>query len=144
MGRRKQSALTIPWCTYTDPEIAHVGLYERDAAAAGIALDTFTTPFSSVDRAITDGTTDGFLRIHLRRGSAVIVGATVVGEGAGELISEITVAMVHKIGLGKLANVIHPYPTRAEAIRKTADAFNRTRLTPTIKRLFRNWLAWRL
>jgi pyruvate/2-oxoglutarate dehydrogenase complex dihydrolipoamide dehydrogenase (E3) component len=141
MGRGKQSGLTIPWCTYTDPEIAHVGMYEREAKAQGISFDTYTTPFKQVDRALAEGDTEGFVKIHVRRGSGQILGATIVGTGAGDMISEITVAMVHKIPLGKLANVIHPYPTRAEAIRKTADAYNRTRLTPMVKKIFSTWLA---
>ncbi len=129
-GRKRASRLTIPWTTYTDPEIAHVGLYERDAAARGIEVDTYTVPMSEVDRAIAEGETEGFVRIHTRKGKDTIVGATVVARHAGEMISEITTAMVGGMGLGTLAGVIHPYPTQAEAIRKAGDAYNRTRLQP--------------
>jgi pyruvate/2-oxoglutarate dehydrogenase complex dihydrolipoamide dehydrogenase (E3) component len=141
-GRKKQSALTIPWCTYTDPEIAHVGMYERDARERGVAVDTFVRPLNEVDRAITDGEEEGFVKVHLRKGTDKILGATIVARHAGEMISEITLAMVGNLGLRALANVIHTYPTQAEAIKQVADAYNRTRLTPLVKRLFTRWLAW--
>lgn len=142
LGRKRQSALTIPWCTYTDPEIAHVGMYEKEAVTKGLAVDTFTRPMSEVDRAIADGEEEGFVKIHVKKGGDRILGATIVARHAGEMINEITLAMVGKIGLSKLANVIHSYPTQAEAIRQTADAYNRTRLTPFVKGLFSRWLAW--
>ena len=143
-GRRKLSALTIPWCTYTDPEIARVGLSEREAAARGIELDTYVQQFAEIDRAIAEGADDGgFVKIHTAKGTGRILGATIVNRAAGELISEISVAMAAGMGLGRLANVIHPYPTRAEAIRKLGDAFNRTRWTPTVARLSDRLLAWR-
>jgi pyruvate/2-oxoglutarate dehydrogenase complex dihydrolipoamide dehydrogenase (E3) component len=142
-GRKRVSALTIPWCTYTDPEIAHVGMYERDAEAAGVEIRTFTVPMSDVDRAIAEGDEAGFVRIHVKKGSDTIVGATIVGSHAGEMISEITTAMAGRVGLGAMASVIHPYPTRAEAIRKAGDAYNRTRLTPGLKKLFGRYFAWR-
>jgi len=142
LGRKKLSALHVPWCTYTDPEIAHVGMYERDAARQGIAVDTFVTPLSTVDRAIADGEEEGFVKVHVKKGTGRILGATIVARHAGEMLNEITLAMVGGLGLGTLANVIHPYPTQAEAIRKTADAYNRTRLTPRVKRVFQSWLAW--
>ncbi len=142
MGRKKLSALTMPWATYTAPEIAHVGLYEHEALERGLALDTYTQPFEKVDRAITDGETEGFVKIHVRRGSDEILGATIVGPHAGDLISEISVAMAGRVGLGKIASVIHPYPTIAESIRKCGDSYNRTRLTPTVKKMFERWLNW--
>jgi pyruvate/2-oxoglutarate dehydrogenase complex dihydrolipoamide dehydrogenase (E3) component len=142
LGRKKVSALTIPWCTYTDPEVAHVGLYERDAAAKGFAVDTFTIPFGEVDRAVADGEEEGFVKVHVRKGTDRILGATIVARHAGEMLNELTLAMVARVGLGRLAGVVHPYPTQAEAIRKAADAYNRTRLTPRVKRLFQAWLAW--
>jgi pyruvate/2-oxoglutarate dehydrogenase complex dihydrolipoamide dehydrogenase (E3) component len=141
-GRRKVSGLHVPWCTYTDPEVAHVGLYERDATDRGIEVDTYVRPFAEVDRAVTDGEEDGFAKIVVRKGTDEILGATIVARHAGEMISEITLAMAGKIGLGKIAEVIHPYPTQADAIRQLGDAYNRTRLTPLAKRLFELWLAW--
>ena len=141
-GRKKLSALTIPWCTYTDPEIARVGLGDRELQAAGIDLDTFLIPFDKVDRAIIDGEEEGFVKIHVKKGSDKILGATIVAPHAGDMIGQITLAMVNNIGLGKIASTIHPYPTQAEAIRKAGDAYNRTRLTPFVKNLFNRWLAW--
>ncbi len=141
-GRKKLSAVQVPWCTYTEPEIAHVGLYEHEAREKGIEIDTYLQPMSEVDRAITDGEEDGFVKVHCRKGSDEIVGATIVAGHAGDMISELTLAMVGKIGLGAIAGVVHPYPTQAEAIRKLGDAYNRTRLTPLVKRLFDRLLAW--
>jgi pyruvate/2-oxoglutarate dehydrogenase complex dihydrolipoamide dehydrogenase (E3) component len=142
LGRARVSALTIPWCTYTDPEVAHVGLYPEEAERRGIAIQTFEQGMDHVDRAILDGDTVGFVRIHVRKGTDRIVGATVVARHAGEIISEITLAMTAKVGLRTLARTIHPYPTQAEAIRKVADGYNRTRLTPLVKWLFAKWLKW--
>jgi len=142
LGRKKLSRLTIPWCTYTTPEVAHVGMHEHDVSANGIELDTYLIPMKRVDRAITDGSDDGFVKIHVRKGSDQILGATIVAEHAGEMISEVTLAMVHGVGLGKISSVIHPYPTHAEGIKKVADAYNRTRLTPLVKKLTARWLAW--
>jgi pyruvate/2-oxoglutarate dehydrogenase complex dihydrolipoamide dehydrogenase (E3) component len=142
LGRKRVSALTMPWCTYTDPEVAHVGLYERDAVAKGIAVDTFMRTLAEVDRAVIDGEEEGFVKIHVRRGTDRLVGATIVASHAGDLVSEITLALTAGVGLGRLASVIHPYPTRAEAIRQLGDAYNRTRLTPLVKRLFAEWMRW--
>jgi len=135
LGRKKLSALTVPWCTYTDPEIAHVGMYERDAQEKGIEVDTFVRPLSEVDRAIVDGEEEGFVKIHVKKGTDKILGATLVARHAGEMISEITTAMVANVGLKTLAGVIYPYPTQAEAIKQVADLYNRTRLTPSVKKL---------
>ena len=140
-GRKKASALTVPWCTYTTPEVAHVGLSEHDATAHGIEVTTLTVPLREVDRAVLDGEDDGFLRVHLKKGSDRIVGATLVATHAGDMISELTLAMTAGIGLGAIAGTIHPYPTQAEVMKKAADAYNRTRLTPTVKALFRWWLG---
>ena len=142
MGRAKVSSLVIPWCTYTSPEIAHVGLNEQQARESGIEVDTFVQQFDEVDRAILEGEDDGFVKVHVKKGRDKIVGATIVARNAGDMISEITLAMVHNVGLGQIANTIHPYPTQAEAIRKVGDAFNRTRLTPFVKSLFGKWLKW--
>jgi len=142
LGRKKASALTMPWCTYTDPEIAHVGLYDRDARERGLEVDTYMREFKQVDRAVLDGEEDGFVKIHVKKGRDEILGATIVARHAGEMISEISTAMAARVGLGKLASVIHPYPTQAEAIRQCGDAYNWTRLTPTVKKWMGRWLAW--
>ncbi|MBD2362954.1 mercuric reductase [Anabaena sp. UHCC 0399] len=135
LGRSQLSSLVMPWVTYTDPEIAHVGMYEHQAKEKGIDVETIKIPFSSVDRAIADAQEEGFLKIHHKKGSDEILGATIVASHAGEMISEVTTAIVNKIGLSKLSNVIHPYPTQAEAIKKAADAYRRTLLTPKTKKL---------
>jgi pyruvate/2-oxoglutarate dehydrogenase complex dihydrolipoamide dehydrogenase (E3) component len=142
-GRAKASALTIPWCTYTDPEIAHVGLYEHEAKAQGLDVHTITIEMNQVDRAILDGETEGLLKVHLKKGSDRILGATLVSRHAGESISELTLAMTAGLGLGAIARTIHCYPTQAEVIKKAADAYNRTRLTPRVKSLFQTLLKWR-
>ncbi len=142
-GRDKFSDFIIPWATYTEPEVAHVGLYEKDLEAQNIAFVTFTREFADVDRGIVDGETEGFVKIHVKKGTDQILGATIVGGHAGDMISEITVAMQSGMGLAKLANVIHPYPTAAEAIRQCGDAYNRSRLTPTVKGIFNRLMAFR-
>jgi pyruvate/2-oxoglutarate dehydrogenase complex dihydrolipoamide dehydrogenase (E3) component len=141
-GRKKLSSLTMPWCTYTDPEIAHVGMYEREAKQRGIEVSTFVRPFTAVHRAIADGDEQGFVKVHVKKGGDKILGATIVARHAGEMINEITLAIVGNLGLGTIANVIHSYPTQAEAIKQIGDAYNRTRLTPGVKRLFETYLAW--
>ncbi len=141
-GRKKASVLTIPWCTYTSPEIAHVGLYEKQAENQGIAVETYLQPFGDVDRAILEGQDDGFAKVVVRKGTDQIVGATITAHSAGDLICEITLAMTHGLGLSKIGSTIHPYPTQAEALRRLGDQYNRTRLTPLVKSLFQKWLAW--
>jgi pyruvate/2-oxoglutarate dehydrogenase complex dihydrolipoamide dehydrogenase (E3) component len=141
-GRAKASALTMPWSTYTDPEIAHVGLYEKEAQEQGTPVQTFVQSLDDVDRAILDGEAEGFVKVHVRKGTDRILGATVVARHAGEMISELTLAMVGRLGLKTLARTIHPYPTQAEAIKKVADAYSRTRLRPWVKWLLNKWLAW--
>ena len=141
-GRAKFSALNIPWTTYTSPEIAHVGLYEKDAKDKGIEVDTYTQELAEVDRAMIDGETEGYVRVHVRKGTDQILGATIVAAHAGDLISEITLAMNGKLGLKTIGSAIHPYPTQAEAIRKVGDLYNRTRLTPLVKKLMGKWLGW--
>ena len=143
MGRERVSRLLVPWSTYTEPEVAHVGLYERDLVEQGIEFSTYTRELAEVDRAILEGDTDGFVKIHVKKGTDEILGATIVASHAGDLISEVSVAMRAGMGLGALANVIHPYPTTAEAIRQVGDSYNRTRLTPFVKSLFRRWLSWK-
>lgn len=140
-GRKKLSALTIPWTTYTDPEVAHVGMYERDAKERKIEVDTFVRQLGEVDRAIVDGEDEGFVKVHVKRGTDKILGATIVARHAGEMISEISLAMVNGLGLKAIANVIHPYPTQAEAIKQVADMYNRTRLTPFVEQVFSFWLS---
>ncbi len=138
-GSKKVTALTIPRCTYTHPEVAHVGPYEGPDDAD---MDVYKVEMSDIDRALADGETAGFVKIFTRKGKDEIIAATIVASHAGEMISEVSVAMAAGMGLGKLANVIHPYPTQAEAIKRCADAYNRTRLTPLVAKLMKKWMAW--
>jgi pyruvate/2-oxoglutarate dehydrogenase complex dihydrolipoamide dehydrogenase (E3) component len=142
-GRARVSDLVVPWCIYTDPEIAHVGMTEAEAKARGIAIRTFVQRMDAVDRAVLDGETEGLAKVHVAEGSDRIFGATLVASHAGETISELTAAIAAGIGLGRLADVIHPYPTQAEAIKKVADAYNRTRLTASRKRILGRYFGWR-
>jgi pyruvate/2-oxoglutarate dehydrogenase complex dihydrolipoamide dehydrogenase (E3) component len=142
MARQSISTLVVPWCTYTDPEVAHVGMYEKDARDKGIDVLTFTVSLSDVDRSRLDGETEGFARVHLKKGSDQILGATIVARHAGEMINELSLAMTAGLGLSAIGRTIHPYPTQAEVIKKLADAYSRTRLTPLVKKLFTAWLKW--
>jgi pyruvate/2-oxoglutarate dehydrogenase complex dihydrolipoamide dehydrogenase (E3) component len=136
LGGGRVSRLVVPWVTYTSPEVAHVGMSERDAVEARYEVHTITVPLHDVDRAVLDGQEEGFFRVHLRQGSDRILGATLVAEHAGDMITEVTLAMVAGLGLGAIGRTIHPYPTQAEVFRKAADAWRRTRLTPRAKGIF--------
>ena len=140
--RSRASCLTIPWCTYTEPELAHVGKTEQELTEDGIEFKTFTVHMNEVDRAILDGEDEGFVRVQADR-KGRILGATIVAAHAGDLIGEISLAMTNGLRLGAIAKSIHPYPTQAEAVRKVGDLYNRTRLTPVVKRLMHAILAWR-
>ncbi|HEB89323.1 MAG TPA: mercuric reductase [Deltaproteobacteria bacterium] len=141
-GRRKLSDLLMPWCTYTEPEIAHVGMYAHDARKKGLAIDTYRVPIADANRAVTDGQEEGLVKVHVKKGSDEIVGATIVAAHAGDLVTQFTMAIRHGIGLGAFTDIIYPYPTQGEAIKRAAGAYTRSRLTPTIKRLFERWLSW--
>jgi len=141
-GRARASALVVPWCTYTDPEIAHVGLSAGEAGARGMEIDTYRQDLAEVDRALLDGEAEGFVKVHVVKGTDKLVGATIVARHAGEMISELSLAMRGKLGLGTVADTIHPYPTQAEAIRRVGDQYNRTRLTPLVAKLMEKWLAF--
>lgn len=142
IGRKKLSSLTMPWCTYTDPEVAHVGMYPQDAQKQGIEVETLCTPLNKVDRAEVDGEAEGFAKVHVKKGTDKILGATIVARHAGDMISEITLAMANNLGIGAISKTIHPYPTQAEVIRKAADEYNLRRLK-SFKKLSSTWLAWR-
>jgi pyruvate/2-oxoglutarate dehydrogenase complex dihydrolipoamide dehydrogenase (E3) component len=139
-GRRKASALVIPWVTYTDPEVAHLGVSRSDVEASAGRLQTITVDLAEVDRAVVDDETDGFVRVHHANG--VIRGCTIVARHAGEMIGEAVYAMTHDGTLGKLSATVHPYPTQAEALRKAGDAYRRQRLTPGVLRWFARYFRW--
>jgi pyruvate/2-oxoglutarate dehydrogenase complex dihydrolipoamide dehydrogenase (E3) component len=143
-GRARMSALTIPWCTYTDPEIAHVGLYVREARQRQIPVKTYTIPMHEVDRAIADGEETGFVKIHVREGTDRILGATIVATHAGDTINSITTAMLAGIGLQHLAEVIQAYPTQAGALGLAAEAWRHAQRASPWEKLLRYWLGWSL
>ena len=158
---KKLSSLVMPRCTYTDPEVAHVGLGEREASERGIELTTFEVSLREVNRAVTDGEDAGFVKIHVEKKSDRtvweklrkrifwakrsdrIAGATIVASHAGEMVSEVTLAMVNELGLGAILATIHPYPTQAEALKRAAGAYLRSRATPRVSRILEQFMAWR-
>jgi pyruvate/2-oxoglutarate dehydrogenase complex dihydrolipoamide dehydrogenase (E3) component len=142
LGYAGTDSLIIPWCTYTEPEVAHVGMYEADAKAKGIDVDTFTFKLDEVDRAILDGEEDGFARVHVKKGTDRLVGATIVAAHAGDLISELTMLMKAGKGLNTIAGTIHPYPTQAEVIKKVANAWRKTTLSEGKKKVLSKWFKW--
>jgi pyruvate/2-oxoglutarate dehydrogenase complex dihydrolipoamide dehydrogenase (E3) component len=142
-GRAQASKLVIPWCTYTDPEVAHVGLTAQQAQESGVAVRTFHLDLEEVDRAVLDGETEGFAIVHVRKGTDRIVGATIVASHAGDMISEVTLAMTAGIGLSAFSSTIHPYPTQGEVLRKIGDAYQRSRLTPLTAAMLRKLMQWR-
>lgn len=142
-GRRRVSRLVIPRSTYTDPEVAHVGLTAREIREQGIAFDTYRVDLTENDRAIVDGQDEGFAAIHTRRGTGKVLGATIVAEHAGEMIGEVALLMTKKLPLSALASTIHCYPTQVESLKRIADNYSRTRLTPLVASLAHKWLAWR-
>ncbi|HEY3825214.1 MAG TPA: mercuric reductase [Bryobacteraceae bacterium] len=137
-NHERLSAVTIPWCTYTDPEIAHVGMYVRQARENNIPVRTFTVLMHDVDRAVIDGEEEGFVKIHVKEGTDEILGATVVASHAGEMINDISLAITSGMGLAALTRVSHPYPTQAMAIKMAADACANSFST----RRFKGWLPW--
>jgi pyruvate/2-oxoglutarate dehydrogenase complex dihydrolipoamide dehydrogenase (E3) component len=137
--RQKMDYSVVPWCTYTDPEVAHVGLGEKEAQRKHIEYDLFVVLLEDVDRAVVESEETGFAKILTVKGSDKILGATIIAPHAGDLLHEFVLAMSAKIGLAKIASVIHAYPTLAELARKAGDKYNKTRLTPRAKKIF-SWL----
>ncbi len=142
-GGKKASNLVIPWTTYTDPEVAHIGFTEQEARNHGYEVATFTLPMAEVDRAILDGETEGFARIHMDAKTKRILGATLVSRHAGESIGELVLAMNQRLRLDALSSVIHPYPTQAEVIKRLGDASMRTRLKPWMRKLLEKFFSFR-
>ncbi len=134
--------LVVPRCTYTSPELAHVGLDRQEADRRGTAVDVIDVALEENHRALLDGEAEGLLRILLQRGSDRLLGATVVAAGAGDLIAPLTLAVTHRLGLSKFASTILPYPTRAEVLKKAANQWRRTRLSPTVQGLLGRWFRW--
>ena len=136
-GRKRHSALVVPSCTFTEPEIATVGQTE-----AGPDHQVFRANAADLDRAVLDGNTDGFLEV-VADGSGTILGATAVGERAGELINTVALAMTQGVGLSSIAEQVFAYPTESELIKRTGDAFNRTRLSDTAAKVLKTIISLR-
>lgn len=143
LGYARADSLIIPWCTYTEPELAHVGLSETDARAKGLEIETYTFELRDVDRAILDGQDEGFARVHVKKGTDKILGATLVATRAGDMINEFSVLMNAGLGLKVIAKTIHPYPTQAEVVKKVANAWRKAQFTSRQKEWLSKWFAWR-
>jgi pyruvate/2-oxoglutarate dehydrogenase complex dihydrolipoamide dehydrogenase (E3) component len=142
LGMARASSLMIPWVTYTDPEVGHVGMTEAEALTAGIASETFAFKLDEIDRAVLDGDEEGFACVRVKKGTDTMLGATIVSARAGDLISEVTVAMRNGLGLAAIAGTIHPYPTRAEVIKRVANAWRKSTFTARKQRMLKRWFAW--
>jgi pyruvate/2-oxoglutarate dehydrogenase complex dihydrolipoamide dehydrogenase (E3) component len=143
VGRKRASTLVIPWATYTDPEIAHVGMHARDADQAGDRVVTLQVALEDVDRAVLDGDTAGFARAHVDARSGRLLGATIVSRHAGDLIGELSLVMTAGVTMETLSRTIHPYPSVSEVAKKLGDAWMRRKLTPRVRSLLSTFLAWR-
>ena len=142
MGYVSVESLIMPWCTFTEPEVAHVGMYPKDAEAKGIEVETYTYKLDEVDRAILDGEDDGFARIHIQKGTDKILGATIVAAHAGDMISEFSVLMKAGLGAKTIAGTIHPYPTQAEVNKKVVNLWRKAHFTQRTKNILAKFFAW--
>jgi pyruvate/2-oxoglutarate dehydrogenase complex dihydrolipoamide dehydrogenase (E3) component len=142
-GKAKIDYRVVPWCTFTDPEVARVGLNEKEAREKGVSYDVYTYPMKDLDRAVCDREDEGFIKVLTAKGSDRLLGATLVGPHAGDLIHEFVLAMHQGIGLKAIASMIHVYPTLAEVSKRVADAYQRTRLKPGLRRCFQRYFQWR-
>jgi len=141
-GYATVDSLVMPWCTFTEPEVAHVGMYEKDAREKGLDIETYTYKLNEVDRAILDGEEEGFARIHIQKGTDKVLGATIVAAHAGDLISEWSVLMKAGAGAKTLAGTIHPYPTQAEVNKKVVNLWRKAHFSQGIKRWLTKLFAW--
>ncbi len=142
LGYASADSLIMPWCTFTEPEIAHVGMYEADAKTKGLEVETYTYKLDEVDRAILDGEDQGFARVHIQKGTDKILGATIVAAHAGDMISEFSVLMKAGLGAKAVAATIHPYPTQAEVNKKVVNLWRKAHFTEGQKKILRKWFSW--
>lgn len=142
LGYASVDSLIMPWCTFTEPEIAHVGMYEKDAKEKGLEVETYTFKLDEVDRAILDGEDEGFARVHIQKGSDKILGATIVAAHAGEMISEFSVLMKAGLGAKTIAGTIHPYPTQAEVNKKVVNLWRKAHFTQATRNRLIKLFAW--
>jgi pyruvate/2-oxoglutarate dehydrogenase complex dihydrolipoamide dehydrogenase (E3) component len=137
--RQKMDYAAAPWCTFTDPEIARVGLNETEAKQRNIPYDLIEAPVDGLDRAVIEREELGLIKVLTAKGTDKILGVTIVAAHAGDVLHEFVLAMKHRIGLNRLGTTIHAYPTFAELVRMVADLHNKKRLTPFAKKVF-TWL----
>ena len=142
LGYAGMDSLIMPWCTFTAPEIAHVGLYEADAKKQGLEVETYTYKLEEVDRAILDGEEEGFARVHIQKGTDKILGATIVASHAGDMINEFSVLMKAGVGVKTIAATIHPYPTHAEVNKKVVNLWRKAHFTVRTKTLLTRLFSW--
>lgn len=142
LGYATVDSLIMPWCTFTEPEVAHVGMYEQDAKDKGIEVETYTFKLDEVDRAILDGEDEGFARVHIQKGSDTILGATIVAAHAGEMIGEFSVLMKAGVGAKAIAGTIHPYPTQAEVNKKVVNLWRKAHFTQATRNRLMKLFAW--
>jgi len=142
LGYATVDSLIMPWCTFTEPEVAHVGMYEKDAKEKGLEVETYTYKLDEVDRAILDGEDEGFARIHIQKGTDKILGATIVAAHAGEMIGEFSVTMKAGAGAKTIAGTIHPYPTQAEVNKKVVNLWRKAHFTLRTKNMLMKLFAW--
>jgi pyruvate/2-oxoglutarate dehydrogenase complex dihydrolipoamide dehydrogenase (E3) component len=142
LGRARADYRVVPWCTFTEPEVARVGLNETEAARAGVPFDVHRIPYPEIDRAVLESEETGLVKVIAAKGRATILGATIAGAEAGELIHELALAMREGIGLSALSSMMHIYPTLSQGAQRAGDAFMRTRLTPGTRALFSRLYAW--
>jgi len=133
----------IPWATFTEPEVARVGLNETEAREQGVPHDVTTFGIDDLDRAIADGEAHGFVKVLTVPGKDTILGVTIVGEHAGDLIAEYVLAMKHKLGLNKVLGTIHIYPTLAEANKYVAGEWRRANQPTKLLEWVAKYHAWR-
>jgi pyruvate/2-oxoglutarate dehydrogenase complex dihydrolipoamide dehydrogenase (E3) component len=142
IGYASVESLIMPWCTFTKPEVAHVGMYEKDAKEKGLDVETYTYKLDEVDRAILDGEEEGFARVHIQKDTDKILGATIVAAHAGEMIGEFSVAMKAGVGAKTIAETIHPYPTQADVNKKVVNLWRKAHFTQRTKNLLMKLFAW--
>jgi len=139
LGRASVEDLIMPWATFTEPEIAHVGMHEKDATERGLQVETYTLKLDAIDRAILDGEEEGFARVHIQKGTDKVLGATIVAAHAGDMIGEFSVLMKAGAGAGTLAATIHPYPTQAEVNQHVINLWRKAHFTDRTKKILK-WL----
>ncbi len=133
----------LPWCTFTDPEVARVGLCEQEAREKKTPYELTRFEFRELDRAIADSAESGFIKILTVPGSDRILGVTIVGERAGDLLAEFVLAISQGLGLGKILSTIHAYPTWSESSKYAAGVWRRAHTSPRLLQWIERYLAWR-